>query len=116
MKKLLLAAAGVFGAIPGLTVMQSGIGTPPGYKLLFGGTIEAFGTLGLLVVWINRRKIKRLAMRKVTRLSLILASTCFGFLMIYIVLFQSCVITHQRGTAYYPIWTTGKAAEMVRRA
>ncbi|MDX6528432.1 MAG: hypothetical protein QOH41_722 [Blastocatellia bacterium] len=116
MKKLLLTAAGVFGAIPGLTVMQSGMGTPPGYKVLFGGVIEAFGTLGLLILWTNRKRIKRFASRRVTRLSLILASAAFGFLVVYIVVFPNCVVSHPRGTAYYPIWVTGKAADMVNRA
>jgi len=115
-KKSLLAAAAVFGAIPGLTVMQSGMGTPPGYKVLFGGTIEAFGTLGLLILWTNRKRIKRLAYRRVTRLSLALASASFGFLVIYLVVFPNCVVSHPRGTAYYPIWVTGKAADMVSRA
>lgn len=116
MKKLLLTAASVFGALPGLTVMQSGIGTPPGYKVLFGGTIEAFGTLALLVVWTNRGRIKRLAADRVTKLSLSLALSSFAFLLLYVVMFQYSVISHQRGTAYYPLWITGKAADMVERA
>lgn len=116
MKRFLLAAAGVFGAIPGLTVMQSGMGTPPRYKVLFGGVIEAFGALGLLILWTNRKRIRRLASRRVTRLSLALASASFGFLVIYLVVFPSCVVSHSRGTAYYPIWVTGKAAEMINRA
>jgi hypothetical protein len=116
MKKLLLAVAGVFGAIPGLTVIQSGIGAPPGYKVLFGGVIEAFGTLSLLLLWVNRKKIKRLAARRVTKRTLALASVCFAFIALYITLFSFCVVVHQRGTAYYPLWTSGKIADMVARA
>jgi hypothetical protein len=115
-KKFLLATAAVFGAIPGLTVMQSGIGTPPGYQVLFGAVIEAFGTLGLLVLWTNRKRIKRLSYRRITRLSLVLASACFGFLIIYIIVFQNCVVVHPRGTAYYPILIAGKTADLVKRA
>src|SRR5438105_1728627 len=116
MKKLLLAIAGIFGAIPGLTVIQSGIGAPPGYKLLFGGVIEAFGTLSLLVLWVNRKKIKRHAARRVTKWAIALAALCFVCIALYISLFSFCVVAHKRGTAYYPLWTSGNIADMVARA
>jgi hypothetical protein len=116
MKRLLLAVTGLLGAIPGLAVIQSGIGSPPGYKILFGGTIETFGALSLLLLWINRKKIKRLAARRVTRTAIALAALCFVFIAFYITLFSLCVVGHQRGTAYYPLWTGGKAADMVARA
>lgn len=116
MKKLLLAVAGVFGAIPGLTVIQSGIGAPPGYKILFGGVIEAFGTISLLLLWVNRKKIKRYSARRVTRLALGLTALCFVCIALYISLFSFCVIEHKRGTAYYPLWTSGKIADMVSMA
>jgi hypothetical protein len=116
MKKLLLALAGVFSAIPGVAVIQSGIGSPPSYKVLFGGVIEAFGAFSLLLLWINRKKIQRLAARRVTRVAVLLTVLCFVLISVYIALFAICVVEHRRGTAYYPLWTSGKLADMVTRA
>lgn len=116
MKKLLLSVAGIFAAIPGLTVIQSGIGVPPGFKLLFGGVIEAFGTFSLLLLWVNRKKLKRQAAHKTTKLAIALAALCLILIALYITLFNFCIVEHQRGTAYYPLWTSGKIADMVSRA
>jgi hypothetical protein len=115
-KKILLATSAAFGAIPGLAVIKSGLGTPPGHKLLFGGVIEAFGALSLMLLWINRNKIKRRSIRKVTKLVIIFALLCFVFLTLYVSLFSFCVIDHKRGTAYYPLWTSGTIADMVTKA
>ena len=41
MKNLFLAASGSLAVIPGLVTLQSGVGTPPGSKVLFGGGVEA---------------------------------------------------------------------------
>jgi multisubunit Na+/H+ antiporter MnhB subunit len=84
--------------------------------VLFGGVIEAFGTISLLMLWINCKRIKRLSARRVTKWALALAALCFTFIALYIKLFSYCVIAHQRGTAYYPLWTSGKIADMVSRA
>lgn len=116
MKKLLLAAAGIFSAIPGLAIIQIGVGAPPGYKVLFGGVIEAFGTVSLLLLWVNRKRIKRYTARRVTRQATALVMGCFICIAFYISLFSFCVVEHRRGTAYYPLWTSGKIADMVVRA
>jgi hypothetical protein len=117
MKKLFLAAAGAFGAIPGLVVIQKGIGTPPGYNVLFGGVIEAFGALALCLLLVNNKKIKKLKERKVIRISIGLAVLCFVSLALYLTLYNLCVVTHDaRGTAYYPLWLSGEIAEMVNSA
>lgn len=114
MKKLFLAASGVFGAIPGLAVILNGIGTPPGYKVLFGGVIEAFGALAILLLWANKHKLTGLESHKATRASIGLAVFCFVSLATYLLLFNLCVVTHEvRGTAYYPLWLSGEIAEMV---
>ena len=58
MKAFFVSAAAVFAAVPGLGVIASGLGTPPGteYRLLFGGVIEGFGALALIILWVNQKK------------------------------------------------------------
>ena len=66
MKNLFLTFSGIFGAIPGLAVIQSGLGVPPNYNVLFGGFIEAFGVLTLLILWVNRNNIKKHTKKYIT--------------------------------------------------
>lgn len=116
MKKILLTAMGGIGIAPGLIVIQSGLGAPPRHGLLFGGVIAAFGTLTLFVLWVNRVKIANLSSRRVTKSGIHLIILCFIFIAFYVVAFNYCVVSHIRGTAYYPLWITGDVANMVERA
>ena len=116
MKKLFLAASGLFAAIPGIAVIGKGIGTPPNYEILFGGVIEAFGTLSLLVLWANRNKLKKIKTPRITKLVIRLGVLSFISLIIYIGLFKYCVISHPtHDTAYFPLWTSGELAKYVER-
>lgn len=117
MKKLFLAASGGFAAIPGLAVILRGIGAPPGYEYLFGGVIEAFGSLSLIILWINRNKLRRLARSRITKAAIKLTVFGFGCLAIYLWLFNWCVVTDPtHGTIYYPLWLSGHVAEVVNAA
>jgi hypothetical protein len=116
MRKLFLAIAGIFAAIPGLAIIQSGIGVPPGYKLLFGGVIEACGAFSLLVLWVNQKKLKRFSPIRISRYSIRMGLLFLAFLILYILLYKFCVIEHPRGTAYYPLWTNGEISTMIARA
>ena len=64
MKKLFMAASLIFASIPGISVMTSGLGTPPGYGKMFGGVIQAFGALAILLLLASREKLKGLDGRK----------------------------------------------------
>jgi hypothetical protein len=116
MKKLFTGASGLFAATPGIAIILKGIGTPPGYNYLFGGVIEALGGLCIIILWVNKGKIKRLPIRKITRVAIILGLVSFASLILYIGLFKFCVISHPaHGTVYYPLWTSGRIAELVGR-
>jgi hypothetical protein len=116
MKRLFIGASGIFAATPGLAIILKGTGTPPEYNYLFGGVIEALGALSIIILWINKGKIKRLPIRKITRVAIILSVVCFASLILYIGLFKFCVISHPaHGTVYYPLWTSGRIAELVGR-
>ena len=117
MRKLFLSISGLFGAMPGFAIMFSGLGTPPKHGLIFGGVVEAFGSLTLLLLWINREKIAQMERRKVVRIAIILGVLSFIFLTSYIYLFGQCVIsTNDHGTIYFPLWSSGDLAELITYA
>ena len=123
LKKLFVAIAAAAGAIPGATIIATGVGTPPETKVLFGGVMEALGALSLLLLWVNRDKIKKLSPRKITRLSIALACLFIVCLSVYIVLLRICVVTIPLGyegqhteAVYFPIWTSGDLGMMVHRS
>lgn len=116
MKKLFLTASAIFGAIPGIAIIISGLGTPPNYKILFGGVIESFGVLSLLILWLNRKSISRISLKRVTKLAILFGVLSFVSISIYITLFSFCVVSvKDRGEVYYPIYTSGNIAEMIVR-
>jgi len=118
MKALFLAVSAAFAAIPGVTVLISGLGTPPGsgYKLLFGGVIEAFGALAIIILLVNSGKLRRFSQRKVTKAAILLGALCFALVVVYVLLFRHTVVEQARGTAYYPLWLNGDVSRMVERA
>jgi hypothetical protein len=54
---------------------------------------------------------------KATRFSIALGIAAFMFLAIYTSLFHFCIVKNEtRGTAYYPLWTSGQIARMIESA
>jgi hypothetical protein len=115
MKRIFLSVSGLFGAIPGLAIIASGIGVPPSYKALFGGVIEAFGALALLLLWANRERLRWMPSSRLTRIVALMGGVSLSLIIAYVIMFNSCVITHQRGDAYFPIYSSGDLAVMVER-
>jgi hypothetical protein len=118
MKTLFLAASAAFAAIPGVGVIASGLGTPPGahYPLVFGGVIEAFGALSLVILWVNQKKLQRYSKRRITRAAIIIGVASFIFIGSYLLLFQHTVVEHPRGIVYFPLWLTGTIERRVQSA
>ncbi len=117
MKTFLIAVSSVFGSIPGLAILRSGLGTPPENAALFGGVIEAFGALSLALLWMNKDRLKKVTSYRITRVVISLAISTFVSIALYVLLFRLCVVVHEsRGTAYYPLWLSGEIADMVNAA
>jgi hypothetical protein len=116
MKQVFLAASGAFAAIPGIGIIVSGLGTPPGYSKLFGGLLEAFGALAILLLVSGKAKIRRLSRRRATTAVLALALGSFCLLVLYLQLTGFCIVAHPtHGTVYYPLWLSGHLEQMVVR-
>jgi|WetSurMetagenome_2_1015567.scaffolds.fasta_scaffold371903_1 hypothetical protein len=116
MKKLFISASCVFGVIPGIAVIKSGLGAPPGYDILFGGIIETLGALSILVLWLNKNRIIKIALHKKNKIVYILGILSFLFIINYLFIFNHCVIRDEnRGTLYFPLWTSGELSEMIEK-
>lgn len=116
MRGFFITLSTVWNTIPGLTTLLSGFRVPPGYKFIFGGVVEALGVLSLLVLWVNSEKIKAMSSSKVTICAIILGIVFFACICCYIWLFDLCVVQHDRGSVYFPIWLDGPVAEMVSKS
>lgn len=117
MKTLLLSLSSLLAAMPGVATLASGLGVPPGEKLVFGGMLEMIGVLALLLMYLNRVKLRKMSNRRSTRLALRMGAGAVALIAAYILLFSVTVKKHEtRGTAYFPLWTSGKLARMVERA
>lgn len=116
MKRVFLAASGVFASIPGIGIIISGLGTPPGYSKLFGGVIEAFGALTILLLASSKGRLQKLSAPQAVKFAIILAVTSMCLLIAYLQLSGFCIIAHPiHGTVYYPLWTGGHLSEMLDR-
>jgi hypothetical protein len=117
MKNLFLALSGVFGALPGVSIIIGGLFTPPGKKVLFGGVVEALGCLAILILWTNRDRLRKLDRSKATRTAIALGVIFFFFLILYLSLASYCIKTVQdRGTVYYPLWTNAELTQLINKA
>jgi hypothetical protein len=120
MKTLFLAASGTIAVVPGLLTLESGVGSPPGSKILFGGGVEAFGTLALLLLWANSDRLSQLQKRTVTCIGVSLAAFCVLCLIVYVSLFSVCVVETTKaehrayGPVFFPLWISGDIATLVR--
>jgi len=117
MKKVFASFSAAFAAVPGVTILVSGLSVPPDSKLLFGGVLEAFGALTLLMLWINMSTLQRLKLSELNKVCLASVIVSVVCLFAYIAALNFCVVRHPyRGTVYFPLWTTGVANEMVNTA
>jgi hypothetical protein len=117
MKKLFAAAAACFAAIPGLAVLLSETGVPPGQVKLFGAVTETFGALAILVIWVNRKRIREMTPDRVTTIAIRVGVGALLALLAYIALYDLTVCKKPpRSPVYYPVLLSGAAARIVRDA
>lgn len=116
LRSIFLAASSAIGAIPGVAVIIKGVGAPPASQLLFGGIIEAFGALLLLILWLNRKSISQMKTGRVTRWSILLGVLSLASLAGYMLMYGACVKRDTNGSTYLPLWLSGDLKAMVERA
>jgi hypothetical protein len=117
LRSILLAASGLFFSVPGLAAILKGLGAPPGYQAVFGGFVEALGALSMVLLILRRDKLREMALGRATKTSLVLCASSLFSLLVYLFLFNFCIVTHPtHGTVFFPLWTSGHLSEIVSRA
>lgn len=87
-------ASGAVALIPGLTVIISNLGVPPGMSAsLYGGMIESIGALTFLLLFINKEKIKTCSLARINM-------TAISFFVFFIFCIISYVALYNSQVAY----------------
>jgi hypothetical protein len=116
MRHLFLVLYALWYTIPGIATLVNILGVPQGWKYVFVGVAEALGVFALLVLCDIREKIRAIPSSKVIFCAVILIILFVVFITSYIWLFDLCVVHHDRGTVYFPIWLDGRIADMVNKS
>lgn len=122
MKSLMLAASSCFAVVPGLAVLVTGIGTPPGKTVLFSGMVEVSGVLAILILYVYRKTLAAMAKKRVTRASVIAAIASVFALIAYLWMHDLTCVTASApdwktfGPVYFPLVLSGELEEEVVNA
>jgi len=104
----------LFLLVPGVVVLGTDLGVPPGERVVFSAVTEALGVLMFVLLRVNRVSISTLKKKHLTIVSSALALTGILFLVIYLFVYELTVIKHPiRGDAYFPLILNGQLEEMV---
>ena len=115
MKKIgtiLTAASGTFALVPGIAVLITEVGVPPGTSsVMYATVMESLGVLSLLILWLNKNKLQQLSVKSATRITILLAVSFFVFLIVYLQLFGFYVVsTPGSESLLFPLWPQGELA------
>jgi len=108
-KSSLKAASGFFAIIPGLAVIATNIGVPPGCsKLLFCAVIESFGIFTLLLLRYNQDTFNSFSAKRINILSILSIMVFASALFLYLFLFNQYVDNSTSKPLFFPIWPQGE--------
>lgn len=113
-----VVVAGMAALLPGTVTLSTGLGVPPNQLAAF--SLVAFLVPGLTVagVFAGRFRVRAIDPQTTRRLTTGLLTVAAAVLIAYSSIYNFCVVDHFSGpdAVYFPLWTTGQAAEMVARA
>jgi len=112
-------ASASFAVIPGLIIMATNLGTPPGIsKYVYGGLIEATGAFSLLLLAINKKSITKLSHQKITKISISIFILFIISMLTYIFLFNNQIIYNDKydTSLFFPFWYGDDLGYMIQKA
>lgn len=117
---ILVSLTALMSAVPGYTSIREGIGVPPGYGPLFGGTQIALSAIVLLGIFLFREKVARIRRRRLMWISTVCAATFLISLALYITFLSLCTVRVAGETSsggeevfYFPAWPGGNLAKAI---
>ena len=117
MKVLFAALTVIFAAIPGLGIIKTNLGVPPGEsEILYGGIIESVCCLILALIVFNREKIGVLQFPK--RKRIVISFFCFFFISLftYLGLAFYCYKKTEQDSVFFPLWASGELSIKIEQA
>ena len=103
----------VFALIPGMAILTTSLGVPPGAsKVVFGATIEAVCVLTLLILWVNKKNVKRIALNSINKYAVLAGGAFVALFILYSFLYGYYVeeVPHT-ASILFPLWPNGELAE-----
>lgn len=118
LKTFFTTASGIFAVIPGLTILLTNVGVPPhSSRYLFAGVVEALGVLTLLILSLNKKRIRSFTNSEITKLclfsTLIFLISLFTYLFIY---WYLLVPVANSKPVFFPLWAEGELKEGLQLA
>ncbi len=114
--KIFKSASATFGLIPGIAVIITSLGVPPDQsKILFGGLVEVFGVLSLLLLFQHKGTFRAQSSTLITKLVLIFIVISFMSLIGYLFLYSYCIVKHEDfDPVYFPLYASGELADQLK--
>lgn len=112
-------AKSAFALLPGLVIIATNLGVPPGIShLLLGGIIEACGVFTLIILKVKKKDLHQSDPKKLWRLSIVFFLLFLLALLSYLVLFQLQVIYNSTydQTVFFPFWQGNDLQFMISHA
>ena len=117
MDKTLIWASRIVGLVPGVAVLLKGFGCPPEREKIFGGFIEGFGALALIIVEMNRGRLRSLSRAAATRLTWRVGALALALFVVYFFLIDFCIVRLTgRSPVYFPIVVCASLAHEIEEA
>jgi hypothetical protein len=118
MKAVFISLSAAVAVLPGLLILTTALDIPPNESsVLYGAIVEISGCLTLMIVLINRKKIKKISKRKLSSAGIGLFVLFITGLFTYIFLYGICVVDYPgRSTTFYPLWLGEPLARQVKEA
>src|SRR5687767_7997550 len=95
-KLLLKSASGIVALIPGLVVVFTGLGTPPGKAVLFGGIADLVAVFVFVLLYLLRDKISKCPQKVVALLAMVFFFSGLAGIVVYLWGIDRCVVTPKR--------------------
>ena len=118
-KSLFKWSSGTLALVPGFAIILSNLGVPPGMSAtLYGGIIEATGSITFLMMLLNKEKISQWELAKVNKIAVVSFSifvlACIGYLTLYNI--QVAFSEKYDIRILFPFWNGEELGYMIRQA